>query len=251
VAGPAIGGVLSQFGLTTPFWFASGLALAGTILGVFFLPETLKKSQRVLVNKEPLIDLGKLVRALGIPAIGTILLITLFSTIGHQVVIIGFQSYSVDILRLNATQIGLIFAMIGVISVVMQAVVLGKLLKWFDKSRLLLISITLSAIACFFFWTNPNTFWFVLSTVFYSAGVAPQMPVIAGLMSERTRAEDQGGMLGINAAYMSLGQIVGPILAGLVAYYSISLVFMLSGLIFVGSVFFMRFSGPVRKLADI
>src|SRR4028119_2121433 len=40
--GPAIGGVLSQWGIGVPFFFAGGLALANAVLLYFTLPETVK-----------------------------------------------------------------------------------------------------------------------------------------------------------------------------------------------------------------
>src|ERR1700761_8121071 len=47
VIGPAIGGLLSSFGLTGPFFFAGGLSLTGAVLSLIFLKEThQKKSAR-------------------------------------------------------------------------------------------------------------------------------------------------------------------------------------------------------------
>ena len=40
VFGPAIGGILSRWGINVPFLFAGGLALANTVLLYFALPET-------------------------------------------------------------------------------------------------------------------------------------------------------------------------------------------------------------------
>src|SRR5436305_4286409 len=43
VFGPAIGGILSRWGINVPFLFAGGLAFANTILLYFALPETVTK----------------------------------------------------------------------------------------------------------------------------------------------------------------------------------------------------------------
>jgi multidrug resistance protein len=40
VIGPAVGGLLSKFGLKVPFFFAAGIAVIGVLLTLFFLKET-------------------------------------------------------------------------------------------------------------------------------------------------------------------------------------------------------------------
>ncbi|MFM5930116.1 MAG: TCR/Tet family MFS transporter [Novosphingobium sp.] len=46
IAGPALGGILSEFGPRTPFYAASVLALANFLFGLFFLRETLDPENR-------------------------------------------------------------------------------------------------------------------------------------------------------------------------------------------------------------
>lgn len=59
--------------------------------------------------------------------------------------------------------------------------------------------------------------FFVIITI-YGIVSSPVMAVTTALISERTKAEDQGGILGINQAVMSLGQIFGPLVAGAVQH---------------------------------
>ncbi len=47
VLGPGIGGVLSQYSISAPFLFASGLALINTVLVFIRLPESLSPEHRV------------------------------------------------------------------------------------------------------------------------------------------------------------------------------------------------------------
>ena len=60
-------------------------------------------------------------------------------------------------------------------------------------------------------------------------------PVITGLLSERTKAEDQGGILGINQSIVSFGQIVGPLIAGTIATTSVNAVFPVAAAIMVAA----------------
>jgi MFS family permease len=60
VFGPAIGGVLSRWGINVPFLFAGGLALANAILLYFTLPETVTPDHpaRVSCRQRPWLGSG-------------------------------------------------------------------------------------------------------------------------------------------------------------------------------------------------
>src|SRR5882724_1852461 len=50
IVGPALGGLLSDFSYTAPFFFASALAAANAILLYFRLPETVKRDRSFTAN---------------------------------------------------------------------------------------------------------------------------------------------------------------------------------------------------------
>jgi multidrug resistance protein len=227
--GPVIGGAMGNYGLTTPFWFSALLALVGAFLCMFMLPETLKPSLRKAQTHEPLFKFKNLVHALFSPNTGTILFISFIAATSLNAMILGFQAYTNDVLKLNAFQIGAFFSSFGLIGMLMQMFGIGPTLKWVkSKKKILQFSLLASALsmAAAFFTQTPITF-FVSMMVFAIVG-AFRDPMLTGLLSERTKAEDQGGIMGINQAYVSLGQMVGPLTAGLVTTFSIHYVFLLS-----------------------
>jgi MFS family permease len=83
---------------------------------------------------------------------------------------------------------------------------------------------------------------FVIVSLLYSLFFAPQMIVITQFISEKTNDEDQGGMLGINQSYGSIGQIAGPAIAGVVALLAgVSAVyFVAAGLFLIAIVVFQH-----------
>ncbi len=231
--GPALGGILSQFGLTVPFWFASGLALLGTILGQVILKETLPP-QKVKINNKPLFNFKSLYEALFAPLTGIILAISFLATLALQTFVLGFQTFTVDILRLSTTQIGFLFAAFGMAQIIMQAVGLRLLLANISsKKKILLGSLGLCVMAMFLMALTSSFLPFVATFVIYMFSSAPQLPILSALLSERTKAEDQGGVMGIQQSYISLGQIAGPLLGGAIAAISIHGVFFAAGVMFV------------------
>ncbi len=217
VAGPAVGGLLSQFGLTAPFWFAAILALLGTILGQIILKETLPKEDRQ-PSHEPLFRVKTLYEAFFKPLTGEILAISFLLAIAQNAIIIGVQSYTVDNLQMSAAQTGVMFTAVGIINILTQVVGLRYLLHKFKNTvqviSVLLFLSTISLLALFFVHTI-NSFLIVLFA--FAVFSSPIGAIITGLLSERTKDEDQGGILGLNQSYNSLGQIIGPLLAGAIA----------------------------------
>lgn len=230
--GPAIGGLLSQFGLTVPFWFAAGVAAVGSVLAIFLLPETRKKDSALVEKREKLVDLPRLWHALMAPTTGILLAITLIAAIGQNAFIIGFQSMTVDILKFNPTQVGWIFTAFGLASVVMQGFGIKYLLKIATSRTLLKWTLILGVVLVGLMGFTIHAMPFLVLLGFYMF-IPPSAPFVSGMISVATKEEDQGGILGLSQAYTSLGQIIGPILAGLATSFYVPSAFWLAGFVWV------------------
>jgi len=250
VAGPAVGGLLSQFGLSAPFWFASGLALIGTVVGQIILKETLPANRRQ-PSHEPLFRLKSFIGALFTPITGEILAISFLFAIAQNAFIIGVQSYTFDILKMSSAQTGIMFTVIGIINIVAQSIGLRYLLhKVKNKNVIVTISLLLSSVSMISLAIphSVNTFLPVLFS--FAIFSSPVGAIVTGLLSERTKNEDQGGILGINQSYSSLGQVIGPLIAGAIAARAATNnIFIAAGVILVLSllVSFILYRKPNRK----
>jgi multidrug resistance protein len=253
VFGPAIGGIVgSSFGITAPFWFSAILAAVAVVLGFLFLPETLEAKYKRIDQHEPIFKLHAIAHALFQPFTGVVLAISFLSAASLNAMIIGFQAFTVDSLKLNAGQIGLFFSVFGLIGVIMQTVGIGFVLKRFhSKKTILTLTMALTAVDMALAYISHSLWPFFLVMMVFGVIGAFRDPMISALLSERTNPEDQGGILGINQAYISLGQIAGPLSAGLATrYFSVPLVFLLSALYLVASTVMCRwlYIGPKHKL---
>lgn len=250
--GPALGGILSEISLSAPFWFSSVLALIGAVAGMVYLKETLNKEDRQ-PSSEPYFDARRLWRAMSKPAVGTVFLVSLIFTIALNSWIIGFQTFSNDVLRLSTRNIGLLFATFGLISVVMQAFGIRIILNKFkNKSRILLISLVAASLSILPLYFVHSFAPFFMVVLIYGIASSPIGTILSGLVSERSEAEDQGGILGINQSITSFGQIVGPLVGGAIAVYSPNLVFMVAGIIMGTTLLFSKkLLAPVRTKIDL
>lgn len=242
LVGPAIGGLLSQISLSAPFWFASILALIATILGYFKLEESVHKIAVFKQKHEPLFNLKSLGKALFDPTVGAVLIVSLIAATVSNSFIIGFNAYSVDVLHLSAKQVGLIYTMAGFMSVSMQMVGIKVLLKKFPtKEAVIKFTFIGSFFALLALSMGLNYVQFVFVLFVYMIFHAVIAPIISAILSERTNEEDQGLVLGINQSYISLGQIIGPLSAGLVSQISVSFIFIWAAILMYGGFLFIQF----------
>lgn len=248
--GPGLGGLLSQYSLTLPFWVASGFSLLAAILAMFLLPETLDKNVTVAHAKPKLFDFPKLWHALWAPTTGVLLMITLLASIGQNAFILGFQSVTVDVLNFSPTQIGIIFTAFGLVNVLMQGLGIRYLLKIAHSRDLLLFSLGMGVILVGILGFAQSATVFLVLLVIYMF-IPPAAPFLTGLISSATAEADQGGMLGLSQAYTSIGMVIGPLLAGLVAqWYAPGAFWLASGVWLVAVILTQRVS-RISKLAKV
>lgn len=234
--GPAVGGVLSQYGLTVPFWFAAIVAFFGTAVGAILLPETLSKSVAKEAKKESFFTVDSFKQAFFVGPAALALWMSLIVATALNAFIIGFQAFTNDVLHMSSRDIGLLFAAFGLVSMLMQAGGIKYLLKWFKSKKLVLtITLTVCALALLAVATTTTAITFALVLFAFMIPSAPHYSLISALISERTRPEDQGGILGFNQAVMSVGQIFGPLLAGAVTIYSVHWVFVVASALYAGA----------------
>lgn len=250
VAGPALGGLLSTYGLTVPFWSASGLALVATILGLVFLPETNKHPERK--PQRELLNIGAIKKAFTSPVTGPILFISLVALTAQNAMIIGFQSYTVDILRLSAQRIGLIFTMFGVITIVVQGFGIKWLLATVPKKRRLLQGLLLLAgLEMLVVVAGQGYWWFIVTILVYGVFSSPIPAILTSMVSERTSPEDQGGVLGVNQSLTSFAQIIGPLSAGALVVIDVRAAFVWTGFLLLMALVITRVISRRTKALDI
>jgi multidrug resistance protein len=227
VIGPAVGGLLSKFGTQVPFFFAAGIALLGVILTLFLLQETNKNSAKGKFNK---FTFKSLVTVLQKPVIGTAIFIGFLLTMAQFTMLIGFQTFSVDNLKLSPTQIGLFYAGFGVTGILMQLSV-PLIKKVISSQALILLISTLFCLGMMILAGFATGFvLFAISIGIYGLFNGLRNPMLNTIIADRNEESERGEIMGINQSYASIGQTLGPVTAGLITAISIHSIFFLSSL---------------------
>jgi MFS family permease len=229
VVGPAAGGLLSKFGLAMPFYFAGALSLAGAALSFFFLNETNPNGGKTK-NKTKEFKYRSLLTVLKRPVVGPAVLTGFLLTTAQFAMLIGFQTYSADALKLTPFQVGL-YAGFGIMGILMQLGVplIQKFLS--VKSVLLLISSIVCLGAMVICGIAAEFILFATGVAIYGLFNGLRNPMLNAIIADESRPDEQGEIMGINQSYTSLGQTLGPLGAGLIILISIHAPFYLAGLL--------------------
>jgi len=209
IFGPAIGGILSGVSLAFPFIFAGLLALGNAVAVYYLLQESLPEDKRV-VRK---IERASLLEGLRTPLMVLFICICLAS-IGESIHHGTFALFAEKKLAFNARDIGWAFTAAGVVSALVQGLLVGRLINSLGEEKTAASGIILMGISFGLFINMYNIISSIAFMAVFSAGVGLIRPAITAAVSKRTIAA-QGASMGILNGYDSLGRAIGPALGGI------------------------------------
>jgi len=215
VIGPGIGGLLAGGSLSTPFFVSTLMALLSLLLIALLLPESLPIESRVAQGQKlKLVRFHELWQALMGP-IGLLLLVAFLATFGTSNFESVFGLYMLRKLNFGPEQVGSILTLVGAIALIGRGLLTGFVTEHWGEPSVIKISLIVGAVG-FILLLLANTFATVLLTTgIFTCSITFLRPSIHSLTSKRTTA-GQGASLGLSNSFVSLGRIVGPIVAGLI-----------------------------------
>jgi len=232
ILGPGLGGLLGSESLSMPFFIAGGISFLTLGLVAAFLPESLPPENRQPVRDQkksnPLRDLRDGIFS----PIGILLFMAFISTCGLMIFYGIFGLYAAEKFNYGPEEVGWVFMVFGLVSAIVQGLLVGPLTKRWGESPLIKISLLATAVA-FLLISRSNSVPTVMLTIgFFTLTTALLSPAVASLTSKRATM-DQGITMGLSNAFISLGRIAGPLLAGLLfdwqiefPYYSGALIML-------------------------
>lgn len=225
VFGPAIGGVLSRWGIHVPFLFAGSLAFANAILLYFTLPETVTPDHPARVSAASGRAWSQVIAALKNPRLGYVLTIYFLSIVAFSIMTATFSLFLMFRLGYDAFHNGWIFAFVGVISAIIQGGLIGRLVKKFGEPNLVIVGsllFTVSLAAIPFVTPATGLIAILVLGAVTSMGQALTAPTLSSLASKSASAGEQGVVLGVTQSVASLARAVGPSLAAVLIYSAIA-----------------------------
>lgn len=243
VLGPGIGGAMSGISLSAPFFLAAGLSALSLLFIWFLLPESLAEEKRLKsVQKFQGPQIGAMWDALFSP-LGFLFVLAFLVSFGMTNFEGVFGFYADIHFGYDAKTVGMVLTVVGITSAVVQGALTGPSIRRWGDTNVIKTSLIASALGFLLMLTATNLTTVMLTTGFFILSNSMLRPSVASLISKRA-GQGQGVAMGLNNSFMSLGRIVGPILAGIMLDIHYNYPYMTGSFImalgFIASLIFLR-----------
>ena len=218
IAGPAIGGVLVNFGYAAPGIFAAVLSLVNAGAAFFYLPESLSPKARASAasDRAPgLLSRLKLAVSFGRhPAIGTLMAIFVLATFVFAAFTTVFPLWIAIKLDYDAQHAGYLMAYLGLLMAIVQGRLIGPMARRFGERRLLVIGTTVLILGYALMPLADTLLILCAVLVLIALGSGLNWPTATSLASQHAPTDRQGGVLGVMQSLSALGRMLGAAWAG-------------------------------------
>lgn len=213
IIGPAVGGFLSQWGYTLPSLLAAGFSAINFGLVLFWLPESLPVERRGRSNAaRPPMTASALLSALRRPGTGPLLHTRFFFAMAFSIFQSTFSLYTQYHLNLDAQKTGYILGYVGLLSVITQAAIVGRLTARFRDGSLILTSVIVMAFGLLGWALAPNVPFLLVMLAPLSVAGGVLNTVINSAITKTVPRQEIGGMLGISSSLEAFTRVIAPTL---------------------------------------
>ncbi|NWZ32296.1 S22AI protein, partial [Asarcornis scutulata] len=216
IIGSALGGILStKFGIFAPIYVGLVGSLINTMIAMVWIPSPAKsKSEHGETEHSNVFSIREILRLMKFPGVMEIFLVKVFSGFPIGLFLIMFSIISMDFFGLEAVESGYLMSYFGVLQMVVQGLVVGKLSKHCTERTLLRLSVLVFA--------GVGLGMALMRTVWHYCIIALPLvfafsmlgTITDSILTKAVPSSDTGTMLGICASVQPLTRTVGPTIGG-------------------------------------
>jgi DHA1 family tetracycline resistance protein-like MFS transporter len=228
VLGPAIGGVVGNVNPRLTFWAAAIFALLNTLYGLFVLPESLPRERRTpRLEWKRANPVGSLRLLRSHHELWGLTWVNFITYLAHEIFPNVWVIYCIAAFGWSTGSIGLTLALVGIVSAINQATMVGRVVKRLGERRTLLASLIVAAAGLALMGADNGILFLV-------AAVMIALPMYQAssqaLMTRHVAPTEQGELQGALGSVRGISMLIGPALFTLT---------------------FAQFAGPWRSLGLI
>jgi MFS family permease len=233
IFGPAVGGILSHWGYQVPFYAAAGLAFVTFLFALVMLPESLSEEKRRIPQG---VKPSRWTAFIGtVKYLYVLSFFVSFTLAGLEATLLLFEK---DQIGATSFQLGIMFAVSGVVGALVQGGVVRRFIKRGDESKVIGIGLVLSAIGFVLILFSSSLLTASIYLSVFAAGNALIRPCVTSLITQKTKA-GQGVASGLSSSMDSLGRIVGPLLGAGIYQYSHQLPFYMGAVLSLAALYLL------------
>lgn len=206
---PVMGAWLGAVDLHLPFWVAAGLCAANFCYGFFVLPESLPPERRAPFDWRRANPLGSLRLLRQHPGLFPLAGVSFLMALAHLVYPTTFVLYADYRFGWGLEMVGWTLLMVGVLTVIVQGGLVGRVARTFGDRRTVLIGAAAGTLGFALYALAPTGYWF-WAAMPVAAMWAVAGPAVQSLMTSRVSPQEQGRLQGAIGSLNSIAGIVGP-----------------------------------------
>ncbi|MBT6095339.1 MAG: MFS transporter [Rhodospirillaceae bacterium] len=221
IFGPAIGGILAgsaplSADYRTPALAAAGLSIVAWVLGLALLKESLAPEIRERLAARPKETRRQMFKsALTHPNVGLLIGISFLATVAFAGLEATFAMWTKRQFGWGPEQNGYIFAFVGVLGVLVQGGLIGRLRRKFGEARLIIQGAAALALGIALIPFSDSLPLLLVAMSVAGYGFSIISPALNSLISLQVGEEDQGSTMGVTRSATTLARVAGPAAAGM------------------------------------
>jgi MFS transporter, DHA1 family, tetracycline resistance protein len=210
VVGPALGGLLGEYGARVPFYVAACVSALNLVYGYFVLPETLPREKRRAFEWSRANPFGtfKVFQTYkGVMPLCVVFFVYFFASSVYPAV---WPFWGIANFGWSEFIIGFTLAAFGIVTAVFQGALTGPAVKWFGESKVVLIGLISAAIAAVGYGVAPG----IIAVVMLFIVHGPEgfvHPMLTAIMSKAVPEDAQGELQGGISSIMSIAMLLGTV----------------------------------------
>ena len=218
--GPSLTGYLSaKYSMTTPIYLAAVMSATSILCTATLLKGGLQ-SQHAFADREAALHWRTYAKYFGRPGLRERLLQFLFFITSFSLFISGFalfaeRRFTYQGRPFGPREIGYIFGYVGLLGIILQGGLIGRLVKRFGELPLVAAGFIALVIGYFGLGIASSFALLMLTGTLAAFGNGVIRPALTSLITQQAGRQEQGVVLGITQSLMSMASIVAPIVGGL------------------------------------
>ena len=209
ILGPVMGGLLGAINLQLPFYVAGSLAVVNLLYGYFVLPESLPADRRKTFAWKAVNPVTALRGLTQLQGAGKLVAVVACSGLAQFVLYTTWVLYTTFKFGWGPLENGWSLAAVGVVSAIVQGLLLGRILKLISPRRLAVLGLLSSTLA-YVLWGAATQSWMMFAIIFVNLLGATVSSAIQSIISGAADAKSQGTTLGAIGGLNSLMAVIAP-----------------------------------------
>jgi len=215
VIGPALGGLLGEFGPRAPFFTAAAVAILNATLGYFVLPETLPKEKRRRFEISRCNPFRAIMRLRNVPGIGGLVAVLFLFSIGINVYPAVWAVFTQEKFGFSVGMVGFSLAIFGLCMALVQGGLIRVVIPRFGELKVARFGLAFNAVIMLI-TAMISTQWLLFALMPLMALGVITSPALQGMMSKAIDPDKQGELQGVLASVQGLAMVISPVLMAFV-----------------------------------